>query len=264
MNGRELEITRKLLARANPPPVLYRYRPANNWTLAEISKHEIFAAPPEDLNDPFEYSAPVRIDISQTRERFIEYAVATENISRQAAAEEFDSSPSDYILKRIGSGMGQMRKQSGVICMSAVGTSIRMWSYYASSHRGICLGFRTDAHPFMVAMKVLYQNPSGPLELMGALNDDPSELAGHISLRKAAEWEFEQEYRIPVGPIGDRPRALPFDPAALVEVRLGARMDDAFRSKLMEAIDQLEHPPKVIQMRCDYDKCVLVEVLLSR
>ena len=59
MDRRELEITLKLLARANPPPVLHRYRKPTERMLEEIVKQQIFASSPDGLNDPFEYFAPV-------------------------------------------------------------------------------------------------------------------------------------------------------------------------------------------------------------
>src|SRR5438270_715797 len=83
--------------------------------------------------------------------------------------------------------------------------------------------------------------------------NDPSQLLDHVSLRKAAEWEFEQEYRIPLGQIGNRPRVLPYDASALAVIRFGARVEDEFRGRVMEAIAHLQQRPTLIQMRCDFD-----------
>jgi len=84
-----------------------------------------------------------------------------------------------------------------------------------------------------MAMKVIYKNPEESLDLAAVLEDDPSRLIDHISLRKAAEWEFEQEYRIPFGQIGDYPRALPYYPSALAVIRFGVRVADEFRVKVI-------------------------------
>jgi len=203
MSAREYEILEKLIARANPPPVLYRYRRANDFTLTELTKRQIFAATPDDMNDPFEYYAPVSFDHAAFRRQFIEEFAPTRGISEDQAAKEFDAFPPESLTTTLSAGMERLRKDSGIICLSAVPDSIRMWSYYADAHKGICIGFDTEAGPFLAAMKVTYQNPERPLDVAAALREDPTQLAGHISLRKAAEWDFEQEYRIPVGPIGD-------------------------------------------------------------
>lgn len=256
---RELEILAKHLARAKPPPILYRYRKPNEWTLDEIGKHHIFAAAPDDLNDPFEYSAPVHIDVPAFRKRFIEEFCAARGIPRKAAAEEFDSHGGNDLCEYFTRGMAELRADSGIICLTAVPNSIRMWSYYAQAHEGVCLGYNTRAGPFLAAMKVIYQNPDKPVDLARVLADDPAQLAEHISLRKAAEWEFEQEYRIPVGPIQGRPRAMPYHPSALVEVRFGARLKEDYRAKIFSVISQLQYRPRLIQMSCDRTRFVLTE-----
>jgi hypothetical protein len=53
MDQAEIEILRRQLARANPPPILHRYRRPTEHTLDEIREHRIFAAMPDDLNDAF-------------------------------------------------------------------------------------------------------------------------------------------------------------------------------------------------------------------
>jgi hypothetical protein len=82
MDARELEILAKLLARAKPPPILYRYRKPNEWTLAEISNQRIFATSPDNLNDPFECSAPVCWNRKSLRQHFIEVFAPTCGLSR--------------------------------------------------------------------------------------------------------------------------------------------------------------------------------------
>src|SRR5207247_1223679 len=143
-------------------------------------------------------------------------------ISAEQAAKEFDESAA-RLPKMIRDAVSRIRNDSGVICLSAVPDSIRMWSYYAEAHKGICIGYDTRVFPFSTAMKVIYENPGESLDLAGVLRDDPSQLLDHVSLRKAAEWEFAQEYRIPLGQIENRPRALPYYPSALAVIRFGVR-----------------------------------------
>ncbi len=76
-----------------------------------------------------------------------------------------------------------------------------MWAYYAGGHKGICVGYSTQFAPFSIARKVIYRDPDGPLDLMDILSKDPTLLSDHVSCRKGAEWKFEEEFRIPIGPI---------------------------------------------------------------
>lgn len=262
MDKRELEIAQKLLARANPPPILHRYRKPNERALEEIIKQHIFASSPDGLNDPFEYSAPVFWSRDSLRKYFIEIYAPEVGMSAAEAAKQFDIYPHDSVSQKLRAGLAETRQESGIICLTAVPDSIRMWSYYAQAHEGICVGFDTTAGPFWAAMKVVYQNPDAPLDVASVLLNDPSELAAHISLRKAAEWDFEQEYRIPID-LTDRPRLLPFQPSAIAEIRFGARIKDDFREELMKAISHLPRRPKLIQMRCDFERFVLTEEIIS-
>src|SRR6188508_3671230 len=86
ISRREYEILERFAERAKPPPLLHRYRKPNDFTLAELSKREIFAARPDDLNDPFECSAPVAFDGAALRQRFIEEFAPMKGLSPAQAA----------------------------------------------------------------------------------------------------------------------------------------------------------------------------------
>jgi hypothetical protein len=49
------------------------------------------------------------------------------------------------------------------------------------------------------------------------------------------------------------------DPDAVAVIRFGVRVEDAFRAEVMKAIGNLQHRPKLVQMRCDFDRFVLTE-----
>jgi len=81
----EAEIARKFRARANPPALLFRYRPPTDWTLNEISKQQIYIAKPDELNDPFECSARVVWDADLLRKKFVEEHAPKYGLSRLEA-----------------------------------------------------------------------------------------------------------------------------------------------------------------------------------
>lgn len=253
----EGELAQRFLARANPPPILHRYRRPTEWTLAEISKCEIYAARPDELNDPFECSAPVTWNLDLARKGFIEEFAPARGISSENATKEFDSSV-EWGMRELIAAFNQSVAQTGVVCLSAKPNSIRMWSYYAQAHEGICIGYDTKMRPFNVALEVKYQNPDTPFDVFAALKADPTEIAAHITLRKAEEWKFEEEYRIPAN-IGNNPRLVPFHPSAITEIRLGARIKRDFKAKVLEVVAHLPRRPKLIQMGCDFDRFILTE-----
>jgi hypothetical protein len=259
MTNRDLEILGSLLKRANPPPVLYRYRRPNEFTLKELTEFQLYAAAPVSLNDSFESSAPVQVDHSKMKSLFINFCVKNGKATAADAAKEFDSIGGTHTETALRQFIEQRRKDAGVVCFSEVPNSIRMWSYYADSHEGICVGYKSGFGPFIAAMKVVYRNPDSPLDLMEALATDPAKIADHVSLRKAAEWEFEREHRLVVSQFGSNPRLLPFPPEAICEIRLGARIKADFRKSVLHSVSLLKQRPKIIQIGCDQDKFVLTE-----
>lgn len=255
----EVEMLRRLLSKANPPTILYRYRRANEWALKEISNHEVHLAQPQDLNDPFEYIAPLSIDIQKIKEVFFSYTqeyLKMDPLSAKKEVDAVDSAHLDLLRKRLYS----IRDSSGLICCSATPNSNRMWAYYSDGHKGICIGYRTDYAPFCFAMNVIYQDLGQPIDFIDTWKRDPTEFCDQISRRKGKDWAFEQEFRVPVGQIPENhTRMLPVSPECITEVRLGARIEPDFKRQVVAAISNLPHRPKVIQMGCDLDQCVLTE-----
>jgi hypothetical protein len=207
--------------------------------------------------------APVKIDEEKLKRSFINFCVKNGTGTPASAAAEFDATAIGNTVATLSSFIDSRRRHSGVVCFSAVPDSIRMWSYYADSHQGICVGYKSTFGPFIAAMKVNYMNPEEPLDLMDALSTDPAMLADHVSLRKASEWDFEKEYRLCVGDLESNPRLLPFKAEAIEEIRLGAQIKDDFRQKVINAVKQMPHKPKLIQVCCDPNHFVLTETILS-
>ncbi|HZF01887.1 MAG TPA: hypothetical protein VE344_08335 [Methylomirabilota bacterium] len=123
------QIVAKFFERANPPPMLFRYRPPTKWALDEISKQQIYAAKPDELNDPFECSAPITWDVNLLREKFVEEFAPTRGLSSAEATKQFDAHLPYWTEKYPQDTTEFLKEQSGIICLSAVSNSIRMWSY---------------------------------------------------------------------------------------------------------------------------------------
>jgi hypothetical protein len=254
----EAETALRFLARANPPPILFRYRGTSQYVIEEISKQQLYAATSQELNDPFECRAPVVWNIELMKEQFIRHAPAF-GISPEKASEEFASSR-DWGMKRLLEIWEATRAQTRIVCFSAKSNSIRMWSYYAQAHEGICVGYDTTKRPFWVAQKVKYQNPETPFDVIAAHESDPTEIAANITFRKSSEWDFEEEYRV-ASDLGDI-RLIPFDASAIKEIRFGARIKAEFKEKVMEVVSHLPHRPNLIQIGCDFDRFVLTETAI--
>ncbi len=251
MSLRELRIFGRKFEKLNVPPVLYRYRRAANWTVKELAVPEVHVAAVDDMNDPFEYRAPLAIDIETTRKAFVAYAMSELQMEPAEAARQA-AAVGDVEIAALRQKIGALRELSGLICFSSDPRSNRMWAYYAEGHKGVCIGYSTEFMPFAFAQAVRYADPVEPIDLIRSLEVDPTILADEVSCRKGAEWAFEQEYRVPVGPIpAEHTRLLPVLAQAITEVRLGARIPDAFRAEVLSLVKVYSHKLRVFQMRCD-------------
>ncbi|SLQ82528.1 Protein of uncharacterised function (DUF2971) [Klebsiella pneumoniae] len=105
-----------------------------------IEDGTIRATRPHDFNDPAEFKAKFSFDAT-IQEKLVRYHEMWPGKSdddgenwlrgRTKNAEEFDA----YMLR------GNLLLDTGVICLTRTDTNYLMWSHYASSHSGFCIGF---------------------------------------------------------------------------------------------------------------------------
>ena len=251
---KELAAVAKQIAGADPPSVLHRYRRPTDRTIEELSEPEIYLAGVKDMNDPFELLAPFDIDKKKLAERMHDHEAA------MIEANKVDES----CVKGLREAITEQRALTALICASATPRSNRMWAYYAEAHKGICIGYDTSLYPFFLAQSVSYGNPEKPFDLMQVLKEDSYQLKDLLSCRKGTEWAFEEEYRIPIGPMPeDKTRLLPISQEAIIEIRFGVNIDKKFRQQIIKAVSNYDTPPRLYDMRCDTVNFTLVENEIS-
>lgn len=121
---------------------LYKYRPDNVHTLDILRNNELYFSFVEEFNDPFDCRVNIVFPINKeqweanAKEHHIEETVARKAIK---ALEEIN-----FDTEKI---MQQYEKSNfrtiTLYCLSEIRDNILMWSHYANSHRGICIGFET-------------------------------------------------------------------------------------------------------------------------
>lgn len=168
------------------------------------------------------------------------------------------------------------QKQIGISCFSERYDSILMWSHYAESHSGICLGYSSECfttrkvgaeHPMIDALHPInYQNDlSFCIEQHRKYFDDElipdgdeeANLPFLIALTKAKEWEYEKEWRLIFRFSSDNPsekdKKLPIIPSCIY---LGAKINDTNKQIICKVAKQ--HRIAVKQMRLKENEFTLV------
>ena len=236
--------------------VFYKYRSLSGTNRDHVRdtilNNHIYLADPASFNDPFD-CAPA---FSPTFTSEGAYALARRHLARkyprwseeklEAAAASFavQTKHADMaiVAKGLREGYDTVRHWLALYCVSGTCTSALMWSHYADSHHGICIGFASDKDIFAKAQVVTYSHVRHTVD---PIHDSDEQRLANSLLLKSADWKYEKEWRyidFESGP-GKRQLAEP----AMVEIVFGARISPEDEYRVMNWIDRLEHPPKLLR-----------------
>jgi hypothetical protein len=180
-----------------------------------------------DLNDPFD--GRVRLNDEGTevekREFWEGFQVRNGRVLDATAKAEIDhilaQSPADH-RRRLWDAHEEETNKLGVACFSEDDDYIPMWSYYADSHRGLCLRFREsllrgwgDSLP---PMRVVYEDDYPDAYFY---RDSMFKRMQATVATKSRVWSHENEWRIIRSARGE---VVQFDPTALEAIIMGCEM----------------------------------------
>lgn len=148
--------------------MVYRYFNFNENSLSFLISKKLWVSHPSKFNDPFD--SVFQVDLM--------------------------GSPSDTIEKH--------QNEQAICCFSEKHDSILMWSHYADSHKGFCVGFDKNSELFCdpkLFQKVFYEkeefsfyiNPTD--EKMYNSKDEYQEF-DKLFTTKYEDWAYEKEWRL--------------------------------------------------------------------
>jgi len=241
--------------------VFYKYRSANDYTIALLEKQEIKFSNAEEYNDPFDSKLTLNMDSYDD----------VDSILQQLEETPIDESKKLVLRERIRSGEFSKNQSEKVTSIAAERTimsscfagkfdDLLLWSHYADSHKGVCVGLRDCSSTDIPGMKFniniedccsypdgsfdgsdglfpVYKvnySDSGIVEWNPIIDDFQIYIDAHRN--KAKCWEYEDEYRLIVPTKLFRSKILRFDPNYLVEVYLGCCIEAGFRAKVLQVL----------------------------
>ena len=232
------------------PEILYKYRPidSEDHTLNIINYGKIYFPSIFELNDPFDGSVPyVYNEAELTCENIFK---KMRNIAVKEHPEYNENQIHEYVLgamkdqnydaKFIEKLNQQMResigKSFGIYSLTTKRNNFLMWSHYANSHRGICMGFNTkilfdQTRPIFTP--VTYQED---LPNRSIFDDNETDFVKQLLATKSTVWEYEEEYRL-IKLQGARKEVLiPLN--GVVEIIFGCKISISNKEKLKGIISQ--------------------------
>ncbi len=190
---------------------------------------QLYFPSPRKFNDPFDCRVFFRSPAgTKARKRFLDayvrkcYPGISREERRTTIAQNNKKKQFATLLEKARQNVQNLVDDFGVLSLSAVPDSILMWSHYALSHTGLCLGFNTEGY-FDEALPVKYQLTYPSIEPIQSVKETQSyTMAKAFLFTKSSCWAYEREWRL-LKLDGDGPRTFP--PRQLSKVILGCRME---------------------------------------
>lgn len=149
----------------------------------------------------------------------------------------------------------RLTQEVGVLCLSAVGDSILMWSHYGKQHTGLCLGFESSPYtPFFGrAQEVLYDEN---LPTVDVFNTSCETQVDQLFLTKYSDWHYEKEWRIIEHDAG--PGSYEYPGELLRTITFGLRTSASDRERVRSWAAKRSHPVAFYECVLDERKFKLV------
>ncbi|MFH4966540.1 DUF2971 domain-containing protein [Gaetbulibacter sp. M235] len=245
-NNKILEDLKSIIEKS---PIIYKYVSAE-IALKILLENKLKLTNPNKFNDPFD-CYPGLISFSNIPPSHFEklkkkyYRTHPELIKKIDQRNHFNSkSELSSIYEKIA--FPQLSSKIGVTCFSQVSKDFLMWSHYAKSHSGICLGFdisklysslekvsESDRGLFKISYKKKFQTKDFFL--------DGSDSIFHLLKTKSKNWKYEREVRIIYTNLTlnkELERFISFGNESISEIIFGASFEDDKNPQLMNTISE--------------------------
>ena len=256
------------------PEYLYKYRPwvdnkdKDNKCRRILTHNEIFFSSARHFNDPFDCRIPMRYDLNSDEEnrKTIKKRILEDNpnISIELLEEQVDDwfTRKEWIKPENEERYQELKYRTfGIFSVSSVADNILMWSHYADSHKGFCIGLNTQAldeftkrrakefGDLIYPIKVLYTTEY-PRLVPSDFDDDVK--YGEIQLKYKSElWSYEKEYRyIHIG-VSD----ITFNDDGIIErIILGCEMPDKHKEEIIQTVNNQNSNINIYEARKKKDE----------
>ena len=234
------------------PKTVYKYRSWDDKFHKKVLKeNQLYMAALRQFNDPFDGRIPTKFELLNTDEKKWQYAFkmceGRESIFNKNGLTI--ESESKRIFNELKNSMNLIQgsyseiewernnKYYGVLSLSKRWNSILMWSHYADSHKGYCIGFNGELlQKFNHLSRGGFVNYTDDYPEISPLDDDVYRIWEQWN-NKAKEWEYEEEYRIIWGlekPMENSERILRFPDSFVNEVIIGISASEKTEKEILD------------------------------
>lgn len=218
------------------PEILCKYYSLSNYNIEAIEQSYLFASAQQSLNDPFD-CMNVLIDTNKVSDEFI-IRFYQNFLSNEQIHKEFNDLK-DHFNRNL---FKYLYQHYGIVSLTPDYINLQMWAYYASSHHGVVVKFKSDGLKIPNFIGPFPLNYSDEWEPIDINKGNALSFLYHSNI-KSTNWEHENEWRI-LG-IGDNMsyprykenettinnRKFKYDISAIDEIVLGFKFIDRLVKK---------------------------------
>ena len=175
--------------------VIYKYMPVETAMLILENRTLMFQRP-DNFNDPFELHLSLmdfEFDEKQAVEIYERYFNNGKAVS-DALRGELEKNGRELISNSVRETFEKYRGNIGITCFTKNPTNTLMWSHYANSHKGVCIGFIIQGWDNVKStFSVNYAQSITPVKFF---DDNERDLIfWYWMFTKSHVWSYEQEVR---------------------------------------------------------------------
>ena len=211
------------------PEILFKYREVNEYTLMSLINRSVWFSNASMLNDPFDCQIILKNKVPNRKEFEKLTGRAFERLGQKLGGKLISVAPKycfdgdklseHYIneILRFKKHIESNLKSIGILSLSSKEDNTTMWSHYAGSHTGICIGYKTkNLFPKNNLKEMLHEVQYRPAEKINfnvfdlyaqcCCNQDKQEyksIMDNIVATKTDDWSYEKEWRLINGNIGN-------------------------------------------------------------
>ena len=219
------------------PDIIYKYFKFNENLYDLIINNRLWFSNPSDFNDP--YDCNVGFHKKYTKEEISNFLKNVQSTTNEKLTEEQIKETLEEWLNEPNKMQEQYIRHlrefvnsKGVCCFSGTDKNLLMWSHYADSHKGMCLGFDKKSldKSFAIINWVNYKDKFPDIHLLNNSNDGVNTIMKH----KSNVWDYEKEIRIFHGKKG----LYQFPREAIKQVFFGLKTPDRQIHSVMNLMHQ--------------------------
>jgi hypothetical protein len=234
---------------------VYKYRTVNAHTINLLEKCDLYFSHPKEFNDPFDSKTDVIFEGTE-----IEWKKWLDESKRSPEEKEIIWN----LLKRRGfekfeNGLMYEDRAFLISSFSKIDDDILLWSHYANSHKGVCLGFKISEVENTFGLyfedEEIFQKPHAPKnyqmlhniiysiddkmpQQINRLKDDKRELYNFL-VTKQKNWSYEQEMRIILPTYSTSGRTFKFAKHCLSKIIFGMNISTKDIATIKQVIDEV-------------------------